>query len=78
MLPNTCFLTQYRCLTSSPAFMQGIPTAAHDVLCAQLRWVSAADRLTARFTSQMLRARPALKLRFTAALPTALDRASIH
>ena len=32
MLPNTCFLTQYRCLTSSPAFMQGIPTAAHDVL----------------------------------------------
>ena len=40
--------------------MQGIPTAAHDVLRAQLRWVSAADRLTARFTSQTLWARPAL------------------
>ena len=60
MLPNTCFLTQYRCLTSSPASMQGIPTAAHDVLCAQLRWVSAADHITAWFTSQTLRTRTAL------------------
>ena len=35
---------------------------AHDGLCAQLRWVSAADRLTARFTSQTLWARPALNM----------------
>ena len=53
--------------------MRGIPTAAHDVLCTQLRWVSAADRLTARFTSQTLRARPALKL--VIALPVLPDRA---
>ena len=33
---------------------------AHDGLCAQLRRVRAADRLTAWFTSQALRARPAL------------------
>ena len=33
---------------------------AHDDLCAQLRWVRAAGRLTARFTSHALRACPAL------------------
>ena len=33
---------------------------AHDDLCAQLRWVRAADNLTAWFTSHALRARPAL------------------
>ena len=35
---------------------------AHDDLCAQLRWVRAADHITAWFTSHALRARPALKL----------------
>ena len=40
--------------------MREIPTVAHDGLCAQLRRVRAADRLTAWFTSQALRARPAL------------------
>ena len=33
---------------------------AHDDLCAQLRWVRAADNLTALFTSHALRVYPTL------------------
>ena len=51
-------------MTSSSARMQKIPTVAHDDLCAQLRWVRAADHITAWFTSHALRACPALILRF--------------